>query len=210
MVILITKYTMKSLPNELVEAIIDLLDWRSVRCLQRTCIEYWKLNTPRIRAAKHHDHMYTACISGDITAVKYLVNANVNVNVNSNVNAKHSVLLGAALHGHCDIVKYLMSVIDIGGLLYDTTMGRAVKNAASNGHLNIVEYLINARVGASADVTAWNNIALRAAALHGHLDVVKRLVTAGADVTANNNDALSLASCNGRIAVVKYLVSQRG
>jgi ankyrin repeat protein len=184
--------SMTSLPDELIAAILDLLDPNSVRCFLRTCKEYALLDTPRIHAAKYRDDLNLACIRGDLVAVKYLDNINVNIN---------QALTYAALSDHIPVVKYLVNNHAV-TITWDNP---ALRHAAHRGYLDVIICLVDAGV----DITAAGNEALGIAAHSGHLDVVKYLVNTRVctDVTDDDNYALRAATMCGHDHVVEYLIS---
>ena len=74
----------------------------------------------------------------------------------------------ASIHGHLNMVKYLIERENVDVHSYNDM---AVREAARNGHLDIVKYL----VGKGANIHEYNDIALRGAINRQHQDVVDYL-----------------------------------
>ncbi|MBI3397863.1 MAG: ankyrin repeat domain-containing protein [Deltaproteobacteria bacterium] len=114
--------------------------------------------------------LMNAAGSGDINAVKELVNKG------ADVNEKYNALIAAALNGHTEIVKLF---IDKGADV--NAKSNALIAAARYGHTEIVKLLIDK--GADVNVKSWNDVpVVWVAAYFGHTEIVKLLIDKGADI----------------------------
>ncbi len=113
-------------------------------------------------------------------------------------NEKDGVLIGAAIKGSLDIVRY---VVEIGANI-SARGDEALRRAVFCGHLDIVKYLVEK----GANISAREDDALRAAAANGHLDIVRYLVEKGANISVREDAALRRAAFEGHFDIVQYLV----
>ncbi len=128
----------------------------------------------------------------------------------------------AAMNGHLEVVKYLISLNH-----YDDDYTLALEGAAGRGHLDVVKYLVSQGVnihnnamesaveGGRLNViqyllsegVEYTDRWLLLAARYGRLNAVKYFVELGGNVQADNNRAIQDAVANGDINMIKYLIS---
>jgi ankyrin repeat protein len=155
------------------------------------------------------DAMQLAAGHGHLEAVKAL--AKVNVLEGEVLPGGKAALLSASLHGHADVLEYLIlrgAGVHARG---DAAMRRAsqvkvlvaaLHSASQEGHTDVVKLLIQH----GADVHARDEQALRWASANGHVNVVELLIQHDADVHACNDAALRSASAKGHADVVQLLM----
>ena len=132
------------------------------------------------------DAMQLAAGHGHLEAVKALAKVNVReFTLRGEVlPGGKAALLSASLHGHADVLEYL--ILRGAGV---HARGDAAMRRASQ-----VKVLV---------------AALHSASQEGHTDVVKLLIQHGADVHARDERALRWASANGHVNVVELLIAWR-
>lgn len=130
-------------------------------------------------------------------------------------------LIIAALHGHIEVVKYLVEScfadVELKGstrFLIESDIaiqeGSPLYYAAAEGHLDIVEFLIKN----SAEIdsrTGYLATPLRISCSHGHYPIVKCLVENNSDVNQTNIEGetpLHRASYYNRPIIVRYLLEK--
>ncbi len=95
------------------------------------------------------------------------------INKTTDENFKAIALFTAVIHGHLDIVKY---IVQLG--ISKKDISTAFVSASAGGHLEIVKYLLEN----GADIHHRDDNALRQATYGGRLDVVEYLISKGANV----------------------------
>ncbi len=116
----------------------------------------------------------------------------------ADIHTDNDALRFASIHGHLEVIKYLVEH----GADIHAEDDYALRLAGLNGHLDILKYLVEH----DADIHADDDAALGWASLKGHLEVIKYLVEQGADIHAQNDYSLIIASGKGQLDVVKYFV----
>ena len=84
-------------------------------------------------------------------------------------------LVEASRHGHLDVVKFLIHIMNDSGADARANNDEALICASMSGHLEVVQFLI----GVGADVHADSDGALMWALLYNHSDVAKLLILHG-------------------------------
>ncbi|GAU99693.1 hypothetical protein RvY_10654 [Ramazzottius varieornatus] len=132
---------------------------------------------PSLDAAddKGYTAIHYAAISGNVMAVKGLMQLGANIRVRN--RKEKTVLHYAAKHGHFDIVEVIMRTSDAADILncVDWQGRTAYHLAATHGHQDIVEYLISK--GASAVADDFGKAPLHLAAAQDHLAVLGTIVS---------------------------------
>lgn len=139
-----------------------------------------------------NEALYISCKNGDLDCLKSILSQH------QNVNLSEYLLTISIIHGHINIVRYL---IDNNIINSTKNYDDCIKYACANGHLQIVKYLIN--FINNNDVI---NKSFEFACRHGHLDIVIFLISYNANIHYGNNLPLIIASINGHHEIVKLLV----
>jgi len=116
---------------------------------------------------------------GDLETLKKLVSEGANVEARDMF--VYTPLIYASLHGHFEIVKYLIEKCNANVEAKDRFRYNSLMWASDGGYLEIVKYLIeecNANVEAK-DIRG--NTPLIVASLEGHFEIVKYLIENGAN-----------------------------
>lgn len=133
--------------------------------------------------------------SDDLDGIKYLVELNL-PNV---IYYIEDAIQSAANQDYVDIVKYLMTKVEI----TDTFVNKCFVKACHGESTKVAKYFIELGV----DVTIENNIAIRSFAVTNDLDLIKCLISRGANHRINNDAPLVNATRYGFLDTIKYLVS---
>uniref|UniRef100_A0A7S4UGZ8 JmjC domain-containing protein n=1 Tax=Alexandrium monilatum TaxID=311494 RepID=A0A7S4UGZ8_9DINO len=159
--------------------------------------------------------MVRAANRGDLPAAKRLMGRAAGADANRALDAGagaygHTALHRAALHGHTQLVKYLLAsraqpdLPDGEGML-------PIFLAAFSGHVEVLEHLADFGAGVRARDPNGASI-LQWASTQGHLEVVKTLVSKlRADVRAQDSlggGSMSAAATVGHRDIVQYLRDQ--
>ena len=149
-----------------------------------------------------------AAETGDLNCLTDLINQNLNINTKD----KHdnTALMLAAMNGHSDCVKLLLSQKNVDINAKDKCCDTALTLAARKGHLDCVKLLLSHD---DIDINAKDNLpgmtALMLAASEGHSHCINALLSHD-DIDINAEDklgktALMLAAENGHLDCVKFL-----
>ena len=174
------------------------------------------------KAASHENtteqqkKLLQASISGDLQEVERLVEE-CPVKLDSCVDEKldrDTPLHLAALHGHLNVVKYLIEKA-----LYNVECKNRFENtplhcAARQGQLDVVKYLIEDRKSDPMHKSNWNRTLLHIACRHGRIEVVKYLMeNEKVDISIMDSrhscTPLNLAAQYGVLGVVKYMIEEK-
>lgn len=143
--------------------------------------------------------VFEAAKTGNIRVVKDLWEHRSKDELAMIVNSKFdksTPLITAAIHGHVEVVRYLVescyAKVELKGSarIHSPPIawikeGSPLYFAAAEGHLEIVKFLVehSAEVDSRTDMLSTP---LRIACIHGHAEVVKFLIAKGADVNQTN------------------------
>ena len=132
--------------------------------------------------------LHVAAENGELSILKMLIRAGADVNRNGILTP----LVWAALRGHIDIVRELISK----GASVNTSMqgyGNALHAAVTSGRTEVVRVLIQAGAHVN-DLDGNEETPLNDAVLKGNITIVQELLNAGADVNrTNKNGKIPLA-----------------
>lgn len=134
---------------------------------------------------------------GDLEAIKVLVASGAFTK-----GEYTSALAFAAIHGHLEVVKFLVETVgaDVHG-----QGDLPLRWASSYGNLEIVQYLV---FKGGANVRALDDDALSWSARNGHLDVFEFLVEAGADIHTQDGECLKQAVYYDHTDIVRYITGR--
>ena len=127
---------------------------------------------------------------------------------------KHSPLHLASLHGHLDVVKYLVEERNCDVECRNIYGATPLHKASAGGYFDVVHYLVIDRGCDPLSKSGDGSTALHSACADNssNLDVVKFLLEKGNSPSSKDNlgrTPLSLAAYYGKLAVVKYLVEEQ-
>lgn len=189
--------------------------------------------------------LYKACEKGCLDLVKYLLALPSLPSTDSkeistskrfeDLTGINIALIGACLHGHLEVVKYLV-LNDLGfskpGADIFAKDNEALFAASLYGHTDVIKFLItldfdgtksNGFRPSGVDITVKDNEALLTAVRNDNIKTVKFLLDecpklkgcdgkslSIVDVTARDNEALLTAFFHENLEMIKYLVSHGG
>ncbi|XP_067678573.1 ankyrin-1-like [Haliotis asinina] len=153
--------------------------------------------------------LHYACQGGHIETVEYILSQNMS-DINSRGFQKMSPLMRAALMGHREVMKLLVSKgADV--LQLDQGGDNILHYACQGGHIETVEYILSQNMSDINSRGFQKMSPLMRAALMGHREVMKLLVSKGADVLQldqGGDNILHYACRRGHIETVEYILSQ--
>ncbi len=136
-------------------------------------------------------------------------------NVNHIYNNGRTALIAAALYGHTEVARLLITHganVNLAATDYKHMSHTALRVASRNGNIDVVKLLLEQ--GADVDLDGSDgSTALMCAAGNGHRDVVKTLLEYGAHVNGADmydETALMQAVCSGYTDIVRILVCYGG
>ncbi|XP_067648810.1 uncharacterized protein [Haliotis asinina] len=159
------------------------------------------------------DCLMLACEGGNVSIVKHLLSLKT-FDINRKGGSKNrSAVMMAALNGHYDVYKLLVSEgADLS--LTDRNNSDCLMLACEGGNMSIVKHLlslktfdINRRSGTMTLLRTPVMIAIE----RGHFDIYNLLVSEGADVSLSDfcdMDCLELACESGHISIMEHLSKQ--
>ena len=157
------------------------------------------------------DRFYSACIKGDIDALKRMLSPKERIDVTAWSEEAFQEVCGL---GYKSIVELLLSLD--GDRRIDVHAGgeRAFRNACGDGHMGIVKLLLSLDGDRCIDVRAWSGMALQAACENGHMGIVELLLSLDGDrridVHTLGAAGLPIACQRGHTGIVKLLLSLDG
>jgi ankyrin repeat protein len=128
-----------------------------------------------------------AACAGHLRAVETLIRHGADVHAARKGGDGGTALMDAALHGHDEVVSYLLSKC-ARPETKDKRGWTALMSAASNGHLSTIEMLLQAKPAQKFEVAAAGDTALILAARAGHHQAIETLIRHGADVHVVRRD----------------------
>jgi ankyrin repeat protein len=155
------------------------------------------------------EQLCDAAGEGDLEKMKSLIDAGVSSNsVGYTLGARTTPLISAAVAGHAEVVKYLLTKgADLKAR--NTNHISVLGLAASNGHAQVVSLLIEA--GADLEDGGLSERPLACAVSNGHVEAARLLLEAGAAPDGHSGDNVPLlnAVTYGRTELVTLLVEHK-
>ncbi|XP_067661803.1 ankyrin repeat domain-containing protein 50-like [Haliotis asinina] len=153
--------------------------------------------------------LHYACRGGNVEMVKYVLSQKM-VNINSRGFQEMSPLMRAALMGHTDVIKLLVSKgADVTQL--DGGGDNILHYACRGGNVEVVKYVLSLNMVNINSRGFQTMTPILGAALKGHKDVVELLVNTGKHLILvdNGGDTILHYACRGgHVEVVTYVLSQ--
>ncbi|XP_071078472.1 uncharacterized protein [Haliotis cracherodii] len=154
------------------------------------------------------DTLHYACLGGDVETVKYVLSLHV-VDINSRGEVSRTPVMVAALGGHRDVVKLLVSKgADVS--LVDVVGDNILHLACREGDVGTVMFVLSLNVVDIVKRGDRSRTPVMLAAERGHRYVVELLVIEGADVSLldeDGNNILHLACRGGYVETVEFVLS---
>jgi ankyrin repeat protein len=150
--------------------------------------------------------IHDAIIAGDLAGVKAMVADNPD-QINAKASDNNTPLHLAAINGHTEIVKFLISRgVDVN--IGDNENSPPIVNAALSNHTDIVKLMLDN--GASVTQADDNQMTpLHFACMGGDPEIVRMLIDKGADANALNHNGLTpmiYAAYRGKLEAIKVLI----
>ncbi len=151
--------------------------------------------------------LFQAVSRGQIDKVKSLIDQGYDVN--SKGPYEKTALYDAALFGHLELAKLLISKGANVDLTDDRSGVTPLHTATSEGHQKIAKVLIENKANIHAK-TIDGHTPLYLAVQYGHTNIFKLLMEAGAGSKAALEDALIVASQGGHAPIVQLILKRKG
>ena len=160
------------------------------------------------RGAYEWTPVMTAASFGHMSVVKYLVS--IRCDLSTQDSQGNNILHAACMSGKVDIVRYIISQINIEKDSRGAHKQTPLMTAVSFGHMTVVKYLVSIGCDLSVHDNEGNNI-LHVACRGGNVDMVKYIFTQMKTEKESRGafgwTPIMTAASGGYISVVKYLVS---
>ena len=139
------------------------------------------------------------CVLGNLSAVRAYVQI-VTRDIQPGNHFFYAALIQtAAIYGHLDIVKYLVSV----GAEVADIKDRILREICGNGHLDVLKFVYSVR----PEIFKTDDQLMNMACFRSHLNVIKFFIEIGMDITKSNHSALLYACLSSNDYIARYLLS---
>jgi CDK inhibitor PHO81 len=153
--------------------------------------------------------LHQACIAGSLRLVKLCVETVPSLLEKPDAYDRRP-LHYAAMHGHADIVSFLLKWAD--PMATDMDGYTPIMHAITQGHLEVVRIFVDSKVPVEPTAISNDLIPLSLACQHGQVEVARLLLQSGAKVLPNSEGLYPqhLAAKAGHEAICQLLVDQGG
>ncbi|XP_048242804.1 ankyrin repeat and KH domain-containing protein mask-like isoform X3 [Haliotis rufescens] len=152
--------------------------------------------------------LHLACMRGHVETVKFVLSLHV-VDINSRGERSRTVVMGAVVRRHRDVVELLVSEgADVS--LVNKDGDNILHYACIRGDVETVKYVLSLHVVDINSRGDGSRTPLMGAAYMGHRDVVELLVSEGADVSLvdkHGENILHYACMRGDVETVEFVLS---